>query len=70
MLHTKPKAEKRGKTAADLSPAKIAEIGRQAGLEAARKTHAAGLPVATIRDGWIVEVWPDGRVEKIERAPD
>lgn len=58
------------KTGADLSPAKIEEIGRRAGLEAAKRTYAAGLPVATIRDGWIVEVWPDGRIEKIERVPD
>ena len=57
-------------TGADLSPAKIEEIGRRAGLEAAAQTTAAGLPVATVRDGWVVEIWPDGRVEQIERAPD
>ena len=58
------------KTGADLSPAKIEEIGRKAGLEAAKRTHAAGLPVATVKDGWIVEIWPNGRVKKIERVPD
>ena len=67
---TKPKAETTTKTAADLSPAKIAEIGRRAGLEAARETHAAGRPVTCVEKGWVVRVWPDGRVEKIEPAPD
>lgn len=66
----KPKTQERQLTGNDLSPAKIEEIGRRAGLEAAAQTKAAGLPVATVRDGWVVEIWPDGRVEQIERAPD
>lgn len=67
---TNAKTEPTRKAAADLSPAKVAEIGRRAGLEAAQATHAVGRPVVTARDGWIVEVWPDGRMEKIEPAPD
>lgn len=72
MLGVKAKrnTEKARKTAADLSPAKIEEFGRRAGLKAVQETHAAGRPVTTEKDGWIVRIWPDNRIEKIERAPD
>lgn len=54
------------KAAADLSPAEIEETGRRAGAEAARRTFAAGRPVTTIEDGWIVDKWVDGRSDRLE----
>lgn len=65
---TKVKTEPTSKIAADLSPAKVAEIGRRAGLNAIKQTHAAGLPITGVKDGWVVRIWPDGREERIERS--
>lgn len=48
----------------------IAEIVRNAGPKAQAALHAKGPPYATMQDGKVVEIHPDGRVVEVEDGTD
>lgn len=44
----------------------LAESARRGSEEAVRQTFAAGMPITILRDGEIVEIWPDGSEKVVE----
>lgn len=45
----------------------LAESARRGSEEAVRQTLAAGIPITILRNGEIVEIWPDGS-EKVMKT--
>lgn len=44
----------------------LAEAAREASRQAVRETFAAGLPIAIVKDGKVVQVAPDGTETVVE----
>lgn len=52
----------------DLSGEELAEIGCRAAARIRKESFALGLPVCYMRDGVVVNEYPDGRIESAARS--